>query len=105
MHLHGPYICQHGILLNCPPFSDSECDSIIKHAHSEFARINSVKKTIKSRYIKLVVSADKKDKTLEEAAVSVIPQSRGHFTSLKTAKFSDGSNCILMEGSLVDCMQ
>ena len=93
MHLHGPYICQYGVHLNYPPFS--ECDNMIKQMRSEFARIISIKEAVKLKYTKGRVSADKEDKTSEEAVVSVMPWSRGHF---KIAKFIDRTNCIRWVG-------
>ena len=47
MHLHGPYICQYGILLNYPSFS--EYDYLIIDVHSQLVEVASVNKDIKSK--------------------------------------------------------
>ena len=47
MHLHGPYICQYGILLNYPSFS--EYDYLIIDVRPRFVEVASINKAVKSK--------------------------------------------------------
>ena len=76
MHLHGPFICQYGVQLNYPPFS--EYDIVIESMQSKFAEIVSVKKVTKSKYVesrvpvcdckesKVIGNVNKADTTLDD---------------------------------------
>ena len=57
MHLHGPYICQYGILLNYPLFS--ECDNIIEDIISKVA---FTRKSVRSKRTKGRMPVDKERK-------------------------------------------
>ena len=61
MHLHGPYICQYGILLNYPSFS--EYDYLIIDVRSRFVEVGSINKVVKS---KPRASINKKGKVRED---------------------------------------
>lgn len=62
MHLHGPYICQYGILLNYPSFS--EYDFLIIDIQSQLVEVD---KAIKSEPR---VSVDKKGKMREDMHIT-----------------------------------
>lgn len=93
MHLHGPYICQYGILLNYPPFS--EYDYVIKDIQSKFDEVVSVEKATKSKPSKDRVAIDDKGKmAIYKNILTAIPedtetqQEDGDSTFPRTAKVS-----------------
>lgn len=47
MHLHGPYICQYGIILNYPPFG--EYDDLMQDIQSKYFKVISLKEAAKSK--------------------------------------------------------